>query len=373
MNDASAPCARRGRCWSAPWRSRVRRASARRPARQRFVESVACEAAVADHVEAAVPPIRQVDLEGDLRGDHAAHAAVLGHVRRRGHHAGLNLRPGLFPGTREAGAGEPRFELAPGVVRQRLAGIRQRLAASRGGREKHRRRHRCCRKRPRAVPHVRSSLLLTSEPQAATVFPIVPIGLEVAMVRSTFALLVVAGTAAVMAGPAGPLRTVPVRAADTPVTFAKDILPILQKNCQSCHRPGQIAPMSLLTYQETRPWARSIKAKVESRQMPPWFADPQHGRFANDRSLAAGGHRRDREVGGRRHAAGRPAGCAAADRMARRRLADQTRHRRPRSRVPCAGARAAGRRRVDDDPLPERLHEATRGSRRSRSSRACCR
>jgi hypothetical protein len=106
------------------------------------------------------------------------------------------------------------------------------------------------------------------------------------MVRSTFALLVVAGTAAVMAGPAGPLRTVPVRAADAPVTFAKDILPILQKNCQSCHRPGQIAPMSLLTYQETRPWARSIKAKVESRQMPPWFADPQHGRFANDRSLA---------------------------------------------------------------------------------------
>ena len=89
-----------------------------------------------------------------------------------------------------------------------------------------------------------------------------------------------------IAGPAGPLRTVPVRAADAPVTFTKDILPILQKNCQSCHRPGQIAPMSLLTYQETRPWARSIKAKVESRQMPPWFADPQHGRFANDRSLA---------------------------------------------------------------------------------------
>src|SRR3954463_2457218 len=70
-----------------------------------------------------------------------------------------------------------------------------------------------------------------------------------------------------------------------PVTFNKDVLPILQKNCQSCHRPGQIAPMSLLTYQETRPWARSIKAKVESRQMPPWFADPKHGRFANDRSL----------------------------------------------------------------------------------------
>jgi hypothetical protein len=80
--------------------------------------------------------------------------------------------------------------------------------------------------------------------------------------------------------------TTPTKAADPPVTFAKDVLPILQKNCQSCHRPGQIAPMSLLTYDEARPWARAIKTKVESRQMPPWFADPQHGRFTNDRSLS---------------------------------------------------------------------------------------
>jgi hypothetical protein len=70
-----------------------------------------------------------------------------------------------------------------------------------------------------------------------------------------------------------------------PATFTKDVLPILQKNCQSCHRPGQIAPMSLLTYEQTRPWARSIKARVVAREMPPWFADPQHGTFANDRSL----------------------------------------------------------------------------------------
>ena len=75
-------------------------------------------------------------------------------------------------------------------------------------------------------------------------------------------------------------------AADQPVTFSKHVLPILQKNCQSCHRPGQIAPMSLVTFRETRPWARSMKAKVESRQMPPWFADPAHGPFANDRSLS---------------------------------------------------------------------------------------
>jgi len=75
-------------------------------------------------------------------------------------------------------------------------------------------------------------------------------------------------------------------AADTPVTFSKDVLPILQKNCQSCHRPGQIAPMSLLTFRDARPWARAMKTRVESRQMPPWFADPKHGRFANDRSLS---------------------------------------------------------------------------------------
>ncbi|HKE83815.1 MAG TPA: hypothetical protein VKB50_08680 [Vicinamibacterales bacterium] len=74
--------------------------------------------------------------------------------------------------------------------------------------------------------------------------------------------------------------------ADTPVTFNRDVLPILQKNCQSCHRPGQIAPMSLLTFRDARPWARSMKTKVESRQMPPWFADPKHGQFANDRSLS---------------------------------------------------------------------------------------
>jgi len=74
-------------------------------------------------------------------------------------------------------------------------------------------------------------------------------------------------------------------AAAAPVTFTKDVLPILQKNCQSCHRPGQIAPMSLLTYEQARPWARAIRAKVVAREMPPWFADPQHGSFANDRSL----------------------------------------------------------------------------------------
>src|SRR5437868_15218650 len=79
--------------------------------------------------------------------------------------------------------------------------------------------------------------------------------------------------------------TLTASAAD--VTFNKDILPILQKNCQTCHRPGEIGPMPLLTYEGTRPWAKSIKAAVLSRKMPPWFADPKVGHFMNDRSLTA--------------------------------------------------------------------------------------
>ena len=69
------------------------------------------------------------------------------------------------------------------------------------------------------------------------------------------------------------------------VTFQKDVLPILQKNCQSCHRPGQIGPMSLMSYKEARPWTKAIKAAVLQKKMPPWFADPKYGHFNNDRSL----------------------------------------------------------------------------------------
>ena len=73
--------------------------------------------------------------------------------------------------------------------------------------------------------------------------------------------------------------------ATSAVTFNKDVLPILQANCQSCHRPGQIAPMSFLTYESTRPWAKAMKAAAATRKMPPWFADPQYGHFANARTL----------------------------------------------------------------------------------------
>ena len=72
-----------------------------------------------------------------------------------------------------------------------------------------------------------------------------------------------------------------------PVTFSKDIAPILQSKCQDCHQPNSIAPMSLISYEETRPWARSIKNRVSARQMPPWHIDKSVGvqKFKNDMSL----------------------------------------------------------------------------------------
>src|SRR5690349_393720 len=71
-------------------------------------------------------------------------------------------------------------------------------------------------------------------------------------------------------------------------TFTKAVAPIFQEKCQACHRPGYIAPMSLLTYEESRPWAKSIKERVLSRQMPPWHLDKTVGiqHFSNDRSLS---------------------------------------------------------------------------------------
>ena len=77
----------------------------------------------------------------------------------------------------------------------------------------------------------------------------------------------------------------PAMAAAQGVTFYKDVLPILQKNCQVCHRPGEIGPMAFLTYEGTRPYARAIKTAVTSKKMPPWFADPQYGHFANAKGL----------------------------------------------------------------------------------------
>jgi len=70
-------------------------------------------------------------------------------------------------------------------------------------------------------------------------------------------------------------------------TFTKDVAPILYQRCVQCHRPNDIAPMSLLDYKSARPWARAIRESVLSRKMPPWFADPHYGSFANDARLSA--------------------------------------------------------------------------------------
>ncbi|HEY4363008.1 MAG TPA: thiol-disulfide isomerase [Bryobacteraceae bacterium] len=72
-----------------------------------------------------------------------------------------------------------------------------------------------------------------------------------------------------------------------PLSFHKDVEPILQHHCQSCHRPGESAPMSLLTYAQARPWAKAIRASVFTGKMPPWQADPHYGKFSNDPSLTA--------------------------------------------------------------------------------------
>ena len=72
------------------------------------------------------------------------------------------------------------------------------------------------------------------------------------------------------------------------VTVTRDVAPILQQNCQTCHRDGQMAPMSLVTFEEVRPWARSIRTKVVERSMPPWHIDKTVGiqQFQNDISLS---------------------------------------------------------------------------------------
>ena len=94
-----------------------------------------------------------------------------------------------------------------------------------------------------------------------------------------YAALVVAAFLAL-----GVVGTTGTSTAATP-TFAKDVAPILYKNCASCHRPGDIAPMSLLRYEEARPWAKAIREQVATGQMPPWHATQPHGTFLNDRRV----------------------------------------------------------------------------------------
>src|ERR1700689_3139594 len=93
--------------------------------------------------------------------------------------------------------------------------------------------------------------------------------------KMSVGLVMVVGLAAAAGLPAGP------------VTFTKDVAPILQAKCQDCHRKGSMAPMSLVTYQETRPWAKAIRERVITRNMPPWHLDKTVGiqHFANNRPL----------------------------------------------------------------------------------------
>ena len=101
--------------------------------------------------------------------------------------------------------------------------------------------------------------------------------------------LVLAGALAVACGIATPILQAGQANSATPQpTFTKDVAPILQRSCQSCHRPGSLAPMSLITYDDVRPWARAIKLKTSLREMPPWFIEKNVGiqRFKDDPSLS---------------------------------------------------------------------------------------
>ena len=76
-----------------------------------------------------------------------------------------------------------------------------------------------------------------------------------------------------------------VAATDQPV-FTKDVLPILERSCQNCHRPGQIGPFSMLTYKDTRPWAKAMKQQVVQRNMPPWYIDKTVWASPNSRTTS---------------------------------------------------------------------------------------
>lgn len=93
-------------------------------------------------------------------------------------------------------------------------------------------------------------------------------------------LIVLAGLARMTSQAAG--KKLPAKS----VTFSKDVAPIFNKNCAQCHKPDDIAPFSVLSYKDVRPWAKSIREKVVNREMPPWHADPHYGQFSNDARLS---------------------------------------------------------------------------------------
>ena len=151
-------------------------------------------------------------------------------------------------------------------------------------------------------------------------------------------------------------------------TFAKDVAPIFYAKCVECHRPTMFAPMSLIKFEDARPWAKSIRNRVAARTMPPWGADPSHGTFKNDPRLTDKEIDDHPRVGRRRRAEGQREGSAGgADvrrrrldhRQARRRVRDERRRSRFRPAAPSSISTSASR------PASPR----TAGCRRSRSSR----
>ena len=101
------------------------------------------------------------------------------------------------------------------------------------------------------------------------------------MISVVMAVAAMAVRSANVAGAAAPAPQ-----ADVP-TYSKDVAPILQKNCQVCHRPGEAGPFSLLTYEDARQRADKIKNALVDGKMPPWFADPHYGKFSNAMGLSA--------------------------------------------------------------------------------------
>ena len=108
-------------------------------------------------------------------------------------------------------------------------------------------------------------------------------GVDLVM-RLIAALPVLAGIA--LCGAAAVVGHAQVPAASDVPTFSKDVAPIVYANCATCHRPGEIAPMSLLTYAEARPWAQASGRRVADGSMPPWHADAPHGTVTNERRLS---------------------------------------------------------------------------------------
>ena len=102
---------------------------------------------------------------------------------------------------------------------------------------------------------------------------------RVMIIAFTLSCFAVVASWALSAGQASGLKSAPA------VTFSKNVAPIFFKSCAECHRPGEAAPFSVLTYKDSRPWAKSIREKVVSREMPPWHADPHFTEFKNDRRL----------------------------------------------------------------------------------------